>query len=663
MSQGDQAGATIESSLAERLLAKTAGSPMLLRLAIGQLLGGHAAAQPLIESLAIQSQVAAYLLTTVLQQLSAPAYRLASLLAVFRQPINVYDEMLVELSQSEDEPYDLNAALAELQRRHLLDRPDEARLHPLLAEHLYAALVADLPRRRRLHRIAAKWSEDAKGDRIEAAHHYGLAGDLASAVEVMADQGEALANRGQVLMAAEVVDEVLAQLRRRSSESQDLVRRLLMLRGDLLKSTLRSSEAEANYREALALASRPAAQPAPIIRAQIAYRLAQCLLQRGGGAEAVQLCQSAAADLAPTNLVLLARLAAIECRGHLSASRYDEAARVAMVALGLAGQFSESMPLMADGIRARGHRALGWIAYTRWPDDPAAMEHFQHSLAAARRAEMRQVEAACLTNIGIVHLEQGDLPAARRYLREALTIEQALGDSYSAAATMHNLAIALHLGGESEAALELLVRACEIARGNGDVYTLLASETQRADVLIVLRRVSEARAALDRVRSETQEANDDWSRGSYLTALAEIQVLEGDSSAAQATVQQALTLPGINDNVRVFTNVNNALALALVTDGQLAAAQQIVSARLPAGLGLEIGLKRQLVEAIVALAAGDVLSATGLANAVAERAHATGYRLADAAAGRVLQACRQPLPVAELPRLLYFNANRERENT
>src|SRR5262249_9779480 len=139
----------LEPELGRRLVERTQGSPMLLRLAVGSLRGDRA-----VDDLATQPEVAGYLLDTTVRGLAGGAERLAKLLAVIGRPVDLHDESLVELAADD---LDWLQAAGELERRLLIDHPARAQLHPLVAEHLAARLAGDPPARRRLHRVAAAW--------------------------------------------------------------------------------------------------------------------------------------------------------------------------------------------------------------------------------------------------------------------------------------------------------------------------------------------------------------------------------------------------------------------------------------------------------------------------------------------------------------------------
>jgi transcriptional regulator with XRE-family HTH domain len=230
------------------LLEKTGGSPMLLQLAVGQLLDEGATPDTFIEHLESQPQIASYLLETVRQHISPAAWGLLSLVAVFRQAINLYDPALVELIQEADGATDLAAALEELTRRHLIDQPAQARPHRLVRDYTYTALITLPLHRRQLHRIAAEWSEQGLDDAVEASYHYTMAGDLADAAAALADHVETIVARGQAAAAVEQAELLLAQARRRRGDTSKLLHNLLDLRITLLAQTAHAREAAMSYR-------------------------------------------------------------------------------------------------------------------------------------------------------------------------------------------------------------------------------------------------------------------------------------------------------------------------------------------------------------------------------------------------------------------------------
>ena len=633
-----QLDSSLPPELVERLIARTAGSPMLLRLSLGQL---RTAAEParLIEHLETQPEIADYLLDTTLRQLGEPAAALLALLAVLRQPVDLHDETLVELYQASEGPCDLLAALAELQRHQLIDHPSTALLHPLVRDHAYARLVGDVARRRRLHRLVADWFEQARGDVLEAAWHFGQAGDLSQAAEVLAGQGRALFRRGQALSAADLAGTLLTRASRRPGPA----RQLHLLRGDLLVNTVRADEAEAAYREALVLS-----RTAPL-RAQVAWRLAESQLQRGQVAEALELCRRSAADLAPTDTLLRAQLAASEARAYLMLSQYDDAIGAGDRATALAGHLRTVVPKEAAEVRARALATLGIVARLR--RQPEAFASLRRAVAAAREAGLHELANRCLFNIGALRFELGQLDAALEVFDEVLAEMQAVGDSYGMARVLHAMAQVQRCGGDLEAALATLDRACTMKRELGDVLGLASSENSRAYALMSLGRVAEARTLVERILAETADMGEQWVRGHFLDTLGLVLLVAGEVDKAQATLREALALPGRADP-HSRAEIEAHLALALLVQGEVELAEQALEHGVPTEFGAEIELQLHFLDAALALARSDRQAVRNAAQAMAERVAATGYTVYAPIAAALAAAADEPPPLTSLPQML-----------
>jgi hypothetical protein len=203
----------VPAGLADRLLARAGGSPTLLRLALGQLTGDDPDPPPLVGRLAAQPEVASYLVETTLGRLDPASQRLVALLSVFRRPVDLHDETLLELCHAADGPFDLLAAIGELQRRQIIDHPARAVLHPLIRDHGYANLISDVSRRRRLHRIAAEWSVRVADDVLEAAWHYTRADEPEAAADLLAARLTALVECGQAFTAGDLTAHLLRAVR------------------------------------------------------------------------------------------------------------------------------------------------------------------------------------------------------------------------------------------------------------------------------------------------------------------------------------------------------------------------------------------------------------------------------------------------------------------
>lgn len=513
----------VPAVLADRLLARTGGSPMLLRLALGHLNAADPDAPLLVDRLEAQPEVASYLVETTLGRLDPGSQRLVALLSVFRRPVDLHDETLLELcgafDRATDGPYDLLAAIAELQRRQIIDHPARAVLPPLLRDHGYATLIADVGRRRRLHRVAAEWSERVADDALEAAWHYTRAGDADRAADLLAARVTVVVERGQAFAAGDLAGDLLRAVRTSAGPDPDVVRRLLIARADLLAHTDRAGEAEAAYREAFVVPAPPT------VRGQVGWRLADVLLERGGATEAVELCQAAAAGLPDSDAAVAGQLTAVECRAHLLLSDHDTAVGAGRHALDLAALIRPFSPQVSAEVAARAHAVLGVVCRLR-RETAAALAHLGSSVAAARMAGQPRLAARATFNIGALRFEQGEVDDAARIFADLLPGMRARGDSYGAGRVLHAMGVVRLNEGDPAGALGLLTEAAATKRRLGDLAGAGASERGTALALLALGRRAEAQWLVDRVPAGAAGTGERWAH--FLDTAGTVALVEGD---------------------------------------------------------------------------------------------------------------------------------------
>jgi tetratricopeptide (TPR) repeat protein/transcriptional regulator with XRE-family HTH domain len=608
------AGDKLPDPLVERLIGRTAASPMLIRLALGQVRADDPDPAALIETLETQPQVSAYLLQTTLGGLSEPSRRLISLLAVFRHPVDLLNEQLIEASEELDGPFDVAAGLEELRRRQLVGHAARANLHPLVHDHLFAWLVGTAAGRRRLHGLAARHCEHVLNDPLEACWHFARAGDHAEAADLLAASATDLTATGRSERAADLAAELLGSGRL----AQDAARQLFIARGDLLVHTERAAEAEAAYREALRR-SVPLA-----VRAEVAWRLAQCLLQRGQVREALALCQDAAAELGEGEDVLRAHLAAVQSGAHLMLSEFAAAVTMAQQACSIADRIEAVTPGIATSVRARAYSVLGITARLRG-DRQEAAQWLDRAVTAARASGMREAAGRALFNLGAIAYEGGELGRAELLYEEALTEARTIGDGYGAARVLHALGIIQKNRGATERALELFEESC-------DLDGVANSQHGCALVQLCLGRVAEARATISAVLVASEDLGERRSRAHFLDSAAMIALVEGDLGGAWRFIAEAAEAAAGMAEPSLLTDICLHRALAGLSAGDIPAAQR--DAGLAAeqiargGTGVSAGtLDTMAVTACIALARGDAADAMAVAANLAEHAAGTGFVL------------------------------------
>lgn len=608
----------LEPELADELLTRVSGSPILIRLAAGQLRTGGPDARAFINTLATQPQIGSYLLESVLGQLSAEARELIYLVATFRRPVDLLDVGLADIIQHRLSIEALPTAIDELQRHHLVPHPDRAGVHPLLRDRISAQLALDRRVRQRLHRAAAAWLEHHNRDPLEAGHHALQAGDWGRVADLLADQAERLLHQGQARVAVDLIGQALARL---SAETEpDLARRLLIGRGDLLVHSQQAERADDDYRRALTLTTNAA------VRAHITIKLADSLIHRGRAAEALQLTESTSGDLTPADTLLRAQLASSQCSAQLALGRYDDAVTSGERALQLTEQIAALAPREADSIRAPTHNSLGAIKHMRGYIDEA-LRQWSAAAAAARRANLQRLECRAIFNIGNVYLVRGELQRALEQYQSALAGLERSDERYIAGRVQSAIAVVLYMRGELDAALDAYERAIVLKQSVGDAVGLAHTQGQQARTLLALGRTVEARALIEQAIGATQDLGPSRSRAGLFVILSEAQLVNGTAGEALATLEAVYAFPGLAAEPWFLGDWQTHMAAVHLALGSLDAARALASNPVADTVGGEVSLERALVRCLLTLAGEDPDAARRQAADLVTQAQAAGNLL------------------------------------
>ena len=260
------------------------------------------------------------------------------------------------------------------------------------------------------------------------------------------------------------------------------------------------------------------------------------------------------------------------------------------------------------------------------------------------------IECAILSNTATALMERGESQGALQTYEEALRGYESLGDMYGVAGVLHNLGVLHGIREEYDAALQRFERASDIERRIGDREGLLSSEGAHASMLISLNRLAEAHAVLDEALTVGENSTDTWAFGTALCLLTEVQVAQGEPAAARATVQRALSMPGIADNARIHAWAQSDLALVQISAGQFDEARATVAGNPPADLGFELTIRWRQVQSAAALACGDVESSRQIAQTLVQSAREKGLHQLEQVAQALLDQPERP--PRDLPRLI-----------
>lgn len=597
-------GLALSASQAQRLMEKTAGSPMLLRLALGKLTEPLLDVEITLAHLETQPTIAAYLLRTLRDQMAPAAWRLLCLLSVFNQTTDLYDARLDAIALDLGETVSLGDAIRELQRRQLIDDATRARLHPLVRDFVYRVLEEDPARAQRLHRLAGDWLMLEPKDPQGAARHYALAGLLELAIDAIEEHQSLLTVQGKAAQTVSVLDQILSEIRSSHGDGADLRRRALTLRGILLRGTLRVEEGEANLREALSLAVAPA------VRASISAELAEILSQRYRFQELFELMEAVNQDLAVDDRLLRARFKSLAVGAHSSLGQPDAARQAAADALALTTSLP---PRVTSLIRSRTHIELANVARIQL-DTAEAMRQAQAAVAAARDGDLARAMYLHQAFVGGLYFDLGNLEASFRQRQEALDGLLAIGDIHSAAYILTYLADIHHVQLEQARAIEELTRASDIFRTVNDLRGLASSESPRAGELLWQGQTAAARQVVDQLLVETEGKSTERTWGYRLNKRAMIQLVQGETDAALATLERALALPSVKTYPMLRFELYTTLAVAQIAMGRLdLASDALVTEPKMEGLSRWAEFERDLVDGYRLLFSGDVAAARAVA--------------------------------------------------
>lgn len=615
---------------------KTGGSPMLLRLALAQLPKSRADPTWFITHLETNPQVAAYLLETTLKELPAPAGQLATFLAVFRHPINLYDERLIELAEIEG----WAEAIIGLQQSYLVHHPAYASLHPLIQDHLYTTLNAKPVLKRRYHRLAALWSRSH--DILEAAYHHSRAGQLSQAIDLLTHHTTDIYNQGQVMAALLVADEIKGRLATRPESTPNLRCRLFLLRGNLLSQTGRIQEAIADYHQALAETSRPEEKIA------ITYQLGLSHMRRSQYPEILTLCQQAS-PLAPPNSQAKAKLDILTSIALRAIGRFDEADEIAGRILTTLAHLPPSADLAEMKIRIYRLRSDLRRTHNQFEE---SLAETRHALAVADEAGFDWLKQICQQDLAYTWRAQGKLEMARQQFHQVTDWMRTSGDLYTMAYGLIPLADIYYRYRQYDTALEWLAESCQLLKWIGDRKGLASAERQRATVLMAQGQIANAQQIIRRVVEELEGAEPTRLIGYYQERLAMTHLLQGDTATATQILQAALQLPMVTYDLGLQEWLRADLALAYLLDEELERAMEALH---------QIkgeSVYWRLVDGWLALADGREIYTGRVAHSLAQRSQQEGDQFNLLRSGRLDQARRHPPPLAAIPHLLWVDGER-----
>jgi tetratricopeptide (TPR) repeat protein len=192
-----------------------------------------------------------------------------------------------------------------------------------------------------------------------------------------------------------------------------------------------------------------------------------------------------------------------------------------------------------------------------------------------------------LSNLGWVAGVQGDFPASRAYLEQALDIAREVGNPYQEAYTLINLSAVLSIQGEANVALQYARLANELCRKigerSGEAWALL----NIGHACLLAEELDQAQFAYEQCLSIRDELRQPTLSAEALAGLAQIALYKADLLALTHLTESICSIMEIDGN---FTGAEEPLriyytchqALELMKDPRARAVLQIAKRLLEA---------------------------------------------------------------------------------
>jgi len=356
-------------------------------------------------------------------------------------------------------------------------------------------------------------------------------------------------------------------------------RSLLDVAFDLYQTTVRAAEATARGGDAASLHVWSRAQ----------VRLANVERHRSQTEVARSRLVSTLDVLAAHGSSPDALRASLEAR--LELAKLDETvAAYARAGHGYEGVLDGATARGDDDLTIQAHTGIGNVLFASGGDLERAMQHYDASVALARRAGDRDLLSLALINLGAGHFDLGRPQAARRAWSEAAQLTLAIGHRQREAVVLNNLAAVSESLGDTEAARRAFDRSLALRLEVGD-------RGGAARVLLNLGRLAQRTGALDEADAYLEasvrehEAMDDPADLAWALAThARVRIELGDLRSARRATERALRIGRVSRDRVATLAALLAVASLLGRGGRNARAVSLVESVAALSVGRDAGI-------------------------------------------------------------------------
>jgi predicted ATPase/DNA-binding winged helix-turn-helix (wHTH) protein len=227
--------------------------------------------------------------------------------------------------------------------------------------------------------------------------------------------------------------------------------------------------------------------------------------------------------------------------------------------------------------RARVLHFLGALA-TAQGDYPAAKHFLQQALSLYEELADDSGIAASLNALGVTERDQGDYSAAQSNFERSLACWRLLSNRLEIARCLHNLANVVKVRGDYPRAQWALREARDIFAELGDRNGTAWSINQQGDIARAQGDLLAARELYQLALLTFREVGDQWGSARSLTDLGGIHCQRGDHLAAHAAYREALGIFAGLGHRRGAARALEGSACLAVAQGQAARALKLAGA-------------------------------------------------------------------------------------
>ncbi len=294
-------------------------------------------------------------------------------------------------------------------------------------------------------------------------------------------------------------------------------------------------------------------------------------------------------------LLLLLDDPSAQCEIHLKRGRVYERTGAADAEADYRAALSLAEQMQAKEAKADAQYALGKM-YRLRGEFEAALDWLAKADAGYRDIDNSTGQTLTLTEMGVVHLRQGDYAPARARTESALELARAMDDRERIAQTLNNLGLVVFNQRDYAAARDLLEESQALWDEAGHKWGMAAAAGNLGNLSYVEGNYPEAYRQYHESLVAMREIGERWVMGQVLNNLAMAVYHQGDYGQARELADESVaTRRDLGDKWGLALSLNTLGSIAFA-QGEISAAQQHIDESI--AVSREIGDKWELANSL-----------------------------------------------------------------